>query len=141
MLLLLGTWKSYALGYGTSPSSRGPWHSSPSLPGKKRSLQSRSTSGCQAWLEGTAQILVPPGSEGLVLRPESELVPQLRGPVQAEERRRPPLEVPLPLHKGSEGGDTVANKVVGLAEDVQVHLGHLRLQAHHLHLQEEGQSI
>lgn len=31
--------------------------------------------------------------------------------------------------------------MVSLAKDVQVDLGHLRLQAHHLHLQEEGQGI
>lgn len=76
-----------------------------------------------------------------MLQVGSELIPQLRGTVHAEEGGLPPLEVPLPLHEGSEGGDTVANKVVSLAEDVQVDLGHLRLQTHHVHLQEEGQGV
>lgn len=93
-----------------------------------------SISGCQAWLKGTAQT-------GGVLQLGSELIPQLRGTVHAEEGGWSPMEVPFPLHKGSEGGDTVANKVVSLAEDVQVDLGHLRLQTHHLHLQEEGQGV
>ena len=93
-----------------------------------------STSGCQAWLEGTAQT-------GGVLQLGSELIPQLRRPVHAKEGGWSPMEVPFPLYEGSEGGDTVANKVVSLAEDVQVDLGYLRLQTHHLHLQEEGQGV
>lgn len=80
------------------------------------------------------------GRDDIKLVPDrSELIPQLRGTVHAEEGGLPPLEVPFPLHEGSEGGDTVANKVVSLAEDVQVDLRHLRLQTHHVHLQEEGQ--
>lgn len=93
-----------------------------------------SSSSCQARLQG------PAGTVD-VLQPGSELVPQLWGPVHAEEGGRPALEVSFSLHEGGEGGDTVANKVVGLAKDVQVDLGHLRLQAHHLHLQEGGQGV
>lgn len=76
-----------------------------------------------------------------MLQPRSELVPQLWGPVHAKERGCPPHEVSFPFHERGEGGDTVAYEVVGLAKDVQVDLGHLRLQAHHLHLQKEGQGI
>lgn len=78
---------------------------------------------------------------GDVLQPRSELIPRLWGPVHAKERGRLPSEVSVPFHERREGGDAVANKVVRLAKDVQVDLGHLRLQAHHFHLQEEGQGI
>lgn len=54
--------------------------------------------------------------------------------VHAEEGRRPAVDVPLPLDEGGEGGDTVPDEVVGLAQDVQVHLGRVGLDAHHLHL-------
>lgn len=94
----------------------------------------QSTSGCQAWLKG-------PAATGDILQPGSEFIPQLRGPVHAEERGLSSLKVSLPLHEGGEGGDTVANKVVSSAEDVQVYLGHLRLQAHYLHLQKKGRRI
>lgn len=75
-----------------------------------------------------------PAETGPMPRPASELIPQLRGPVHAEERRWPSLKIPLALHEGSERGHTVANKVVSLAKDVQVNLGHLWLQTHHLNL-------
>lgn len=114
------------------PPPGSPWYFS--LFSDPWGIKPGSISGCQAWLEGTAQT-------GGVLQLGSELIPQLRGPVHAEERGWSPMEVPFPLHEGSEGGDTVANKVVSLAEDVQVDLGHLRLQTHHLHLQEEGQGV
>ena len=48
------------------------------------------------------------------------------------------MDVPLSLHKGREGGDTVSNEVVGPAQDVEVRLGQLWLQGHHLHLQHTG---
>lgn len=119
-------------------SSRSPWCFSVSGGGAEElvllGIHAGSTAGCQAWQVGPAQT-------GDVLQPGSELIPQLRGLVHAEERGQPPLEVPFPLHKGSEGGDTVANEVVSLAKDVQVDLGHFRLQAHHLHLQEEGKNV
>ena len=118
------------------PPPRSPRYFSLSLAAEEKlgflGVNPGSSSGCQARLEG-------PDGTADVLQPGSELVPQLWGPVHAKERGRPTLEVSFSLHECGKGGDTVADKVVGLAKDVQVNLGHLRLQAHHLHLQEEGQ--
>lgn len=91
------------------------------------------------WLPGLAR--ETPTQPAHMLCPGSEFIPQLGGVVHAEERRWLPLEVPFSLHKGGEGGNTVADEVVGLPQYVQVNLGHLGFQAHYLHLQEEGQSL
>lgn len=40
------------------------------------------------------------------------------------------MHVTLSFYKGSKGGDTVPDEVIGLAEDIQIDLSHLRLQAH-----------
>lgn len=57
------------------------------------------------------------------------------GLVHAEEGGRQPADVPLPLHEGGEGGDAVPDEVVGSSQDVQVHLGRVGLESHHLDLQ------
>lgn len=54
--------------------------------------------------------------------------------VHAKEGWRFPVNISLPLNKGWEGRDTVADEVIGLAEDIQVDLSSVRLQAHDLHL-------
>lgn len=54
--------------------------------------------------------------------------------VHAKEGWRFPVNISLPFNKGREGRDTVADEVIGLAEDIQVNLSSVRLQAHDLHL-------
>lgn len=136
MVWLLGTWKSCTLGDGPSSAPGSPWFFS-------LSLAAASLFGLLLWGQSWEQLWVPGLAGGTswagdVLQPRSELVPKLWGPVHAKERGWLPHEVSFPFHERGEGGDTVANKVVSLAKDVQVDLGHLRLQAHHFHLQEEG---
>lgn len=70
---LPGAWKSCVLGGGSTSSSRKSQYFSLSLGDEKRILlfwgiDSGSSFGCQAWLEGPAQT-------GHVLQPGSELVP------------------------------------------------------------------
>ena len=51
------------------------------------------------------------------------------------------MDVTLSLHKGRERGDTVSNEVVRPAQDVEVRLGQLRPESHHLDLQQAGQQL
>lgn len=44
------------------------------------------------------------------------------------------MNISLPFNKRREGRNAVADEVIGLAEDVQVDLSSVRLQAHDLHL-------
>lgn len=44
------------------------------------------------------------------------------------------MHIALSFHKGSKGRNTVSNEVVRLAENVQIYLGHFRLQVHHFYL-------
>jgi len=50
------------------------------------------------------------------------------------------MHVALSLHEGGKRRDTVPDEVIGLAEDVQIDLRHLGLQAHHLDLQRRKES-
>lgn len=54
--------------------------------------------------------------------------------VHAKEGGGPAMDISFPLNKGWEGWDTVAYKVVRLAQDVQVKLSHIWINADHLYL-------
>lgn len=57
--------------------------------------------------------------------------------VHAKEGRREAVDIPLSFHKGREGRDAVSDEMVSLPQDVQVHLGGVRLKADDLHLKSE----
>lgn len=54
--------------------------------------------------------------------------------VHPEEGGGQSAHVSLALHKGGKGRDAVANEVVGSTQQVQVHLGRVGPETHHLHL-------
>lgn len=55
--------------------------------------------------------------------------------LNTKERGGQAADVSFSFHECGEGGDAVPDEVVCLSQDVQVSLGQVRLQAHHLHLQ------
>lgn len=51
------------------------------------------------------------------------------------------MYISLPFNKSCEGGNTVSNEVIGLAEDIQVNLSSVWTQTDHFHLQTAKQHI
>lgn len=51
------------------------------------------------------------------------------------------MHVTFSFYKGSKGGDTVPDEVIRLAEDIQIDLSHLRLQAHDFDLQGTARKV
>lgn len=50
------------------------------------------------------------------------------------------MHVTLSFHKGSKRRDTVPNKMIRLAKNIQINLRHFRLQAYNLDLQRNKES-